>query len=220
MIKLPDISRSFEYENGFALTGDKSRLGKMLAHYELFKATLDIPGAIVECGVFKGNSLVNLARMRSLFSSAAAKKIVGFDIFGEFPDTGISEDQELREAFVAEAGTESIDPSQLETVLDGLGLGANVELIAGDISQTVPAYVQAHPEMKIALLHLDVDLYEPSVAVLEHLWPMVSRGGIMMLDDYGTFFGETRAVDEFFADHDVEIRKLPWVANPSYIVKP
>ena len=57
MINLPDFSKAFEYENNFYLSCDNSRIAKLLAHYELYKMVVNIPGAIVECGVFKGTSL-------------------------------------------------------------------------------------------------------------------------------------------------------------------
>lgn len=93
MINLPDFSKAFEYENNFYLSSDKNRLAKVLAHYELFKLTLDIPGDIVECGVFKGASFVRFANMRELFSNSSAKKLIGFDAFGKFPETSFEDDQ-------------------------------------------------------------------------------------------------------------------------------
>ncbi len=71
-----------------------------------------------------------------------------------------------------------------------------VELVAGDICRSVPEYVKAHPELKISPLNLDTDIYEPAVVILEHLHPRIERGRILILDDYGTFPGETEAIDE------------------------
>ena len=73
-----------------------------------------------------------------------------------------------------------------------------IELIEGDITQTVPDYVSEHPELKIALLNLDVDIFEPTVTILENLYPKIVSGGIIILGDYGRFPGETKAVNEFF----------------------
>ena len=60
MIPLPDFEKSFEYENNFYLSCHITRISKILAQYELFKLVNKIPGAIVECGVFKGESLILL----------------------------------------------------------------------------------------------------------------------------------------------------------------
>ena len=77
----------------------------------------------------------------------------------------------------------------------GGGFGQSVELVPGDITLTVPEYVKAKPELRISLLNLDTDIYEPAVTILDHLFPRIVRGGILILDDYGTFPGETKAVD-------------------------
>ena len=66
---------------------------------------------------------------------------------------------------------------------------------------------------------MDVDIYEPTVIILKHLWPRVVKGGVLLLDDYGNFPGETKAVDEYFKGDGIEIRKLPFAASPAYIIK-
>ncbi len=76
MIKLPNFKKSFEYENNFYLSCDSSRIGKVLAHYELFKIANYLPGSIVECGVFKGASLSRFSMMRELFGNSSSKKLL------------------------------------------------------------------------------------------------------------------------------------------------
>lgn len=219
MIKLPDFKKSFEYENNFYLSCDNSRLGKFIAHYELFKRAIDKQGAIVECGVFKGTSLVRFAGFRELLDKNQERKIVAFDTFGDFPLTDFVPDKKLRDKLITDAGSQSISTSQLMEVLRHKESGAVVELIAGDISKTVPEYVNHHPELKITLLNIDADIYEPSVAILKYLYPLVISGGVIMLDDYGVFPGETKAVDEYF-NGKIEIKKLSYSKTPRYIIKP
>ena len=95
----------------------------------------------------------------------------------------------------------------------------NIELIEGDITSTVPEYISAHPELKVSLLNLDVDIYEPSVIILENLYSKIVKGGVLILDDYGTFPGETKAVDDFFKGQKISIRKFPYSDTPSFIIK-
>ena len=91
---------------------------------------------------------------------------------------------------------------------------------SGNILDTVPDYMAKNPQLKIALLHIDVDIYEPSKVILENMYDSVVNGGVIVLDDYGVFPGETKAVDDFFKDKDVEIKKFPFTqSNPSYIIK-
>ena len=220
MIELPDLARSFDYENGFYLSCDVTRISKILAHYELFKMVLDVPGAIVECGVFKGASLARFAMLRDIFGSPYSKKLIGFDTFGSFPETSFDADRPVRQKFVDTAGQQSISVDQMMDVLKHKQCDRFVELVPGDICQTVPRYVRENEALKISLLNLDTDIYEPAVTILECLYPRVEHGGVLILDDYGVFPGETKAVDEYFRGRDVKIRKFPFCMTPCYVVKP
>lgn len=219
MITLPDFKKAFEYENNFYLSSDIARLSKILAHYELYKMAHDIPGAIVECGVFKGISLIRFATFRELFGASFSKPIIGFDTFGRFPETEFASDKKMRQYHLDTAGGESISREQLIDILKRKGIDSSIQLVEGDITKTVPDHLRSHPEMRISLLNLDVDIYEPSVTVLEEFYPRVVRGGVILLDDYGFFPGETTAVDEYFKDKKIAIRKLPFCMTPAYIVK-
>lgn len=219
MMKLPTFSKSFEYENNFVLSCDSTRIGKIIAQYELYKMSAELPGAIVECGVFKGNSLCKFAMFRDLFGNRFSKKIIGFDIFGKFPQTKFADDKKSRKKFIVEAGIQGISKEQLLEVLKHKNADTLVELVKGDITRTVPRYVKDHPELRISLLNIDVDIYEPAVTILKHLFPRVVPGGIVLLDDYGVFPGETKAVEEYFSSQNVQIKKLPYSMTPSYIIK-
>lgn len=219
MIKLPDFSKAYEYENEFYLSCDKQRIGKLIAHYELFKMSRNVAGEIVECGVFKGASLVRFAMFRKLFESAFEKKIIGFDSFAEFPQTNFEEDKKLRDHIVKEAGEQSISTDQLMEVLKNKGCENSVELIAGDITVTIPEYIKNNPEIRISLLNLDTDIYEPSVTILENFYPKLEKGGILILDDYNVFPGETKAVDDYFKEMDIEIKSFPFSNTPCYLIK-
>lgn len=80
---------AYEYENGFMLTSAICRMGNILSHYELYKKILNVPGEIVELGVFKGSSFIQFGTFRELLENENARKIIGFDAFGKFPGGGI-----------------------------------------------------------------------------------------------------------------------------------
>lgn len=219
MIELPNFERAIEFENNFYLSCANTRLSKALAHYELFKMTQELPGAIVECGIFKGASFVRFASYRELLESTFSRKLIGFDIFGKFPETKFDDDFSYRENFIKQAGEESITKKQLFEVLKNKGITNNIDLIEGDINETVPQYLIDNPHLKISLLNLDTDIYEPAVTILENFWPRIVRGGILVIDDYGVFPGETKAVDDFFRDKKISIKKFSFAMTPSYIIK-
>jgi Macrocin-O-methyltransferase (TylF) len=219
MIELPDFNKTYDYENYFYWTCDNQRIGKLLAHHELFKMSADIEGAIIECGLFKGASFIRFAVYRNLFLNSGSKKLIGFDSFGKFPDAKFEPDIKMRFDFVKECGEESISTEQLMEILKFKHCDKNVELIAGDITKTIPDYIAKNPDLKISLLNLDVDLYEPSVTILEHLYPRLQKGGILILDDYGIYPGETKAAEDYFKDKKVTIKKFPYSMTPNYLIK-
>ena len=214
-----DLSQKFQYENGFYLTASVDRISKFATHLELFRRVSGLAGELVECGVFKGASLSRLIKFRALFENPYSKKIIAFDTFATFPEADYEPDRAKREAFVREAGDRSIGRGELIELLDALSLNQNLELIEGDILGTVPKYCEQNPELKISLLNIDVDLYDATAKCLELLYPRVTRGGIVILDDYGAFPGATKAIDEFLADRKVRIQKLPYSHAISFVEK-
>lgn len=218
MIQLPNFKKAFDHENNFYLSCATSRLGKFAAHYELFKMANDLEGDIVECGVFKGASLFRFAAFQELFGKKR-RKIIGFDTFGKFPDTNFKSDKAHRKRFIKDAGSSSISKTQLLALTKHKKLKTKVELVAGDIIKTVPLYLASHPKLKIALLNLDTDIYEPAVTILKYLWPRLQKGGVLILDDYGVFPGETKAVDDFFRGKKICIQKFAKLKTPSFIIK-
>lgn len=219
MEKLYDINRRFEYENGFYATADPSRFSKFISHLEFFKQTATVRGEIVEFGIFKGNSFFRWIKFRDLLEQTNSRKVIGFDVFGDFPEAQFEGDKVTRDAFVAETkGGKSISFEEINELLEQQGLKRNVEIVKGDILQTLDQYLEKNPHLKISLLHIDVDLYEPTKHILERLFDKVTKGGIIIFDDYGAFAGANKAIDDFF-DQKVEIKKLPFAHSISYIVK-
>ena len=104
MIPLPDFEKAFDYENNFYLSCDITRISKIIAQYEIYKMVKDIPGAIVECGVFKGVSLARFTMFREILGNPFNKKIIAFDTFDKFPETSFVQDQKARTGFIQDAG--------------------------------------------------------------------------------------------------------------------
>jgi hypothetical protein len=189
----------------------------MIAHYELYKSIINLPGHIVECGVFKGVSLTRFCTYREILESPYSRKFIGFDAFGKFPKQDNDDDQAFIEKFEDLSG-DGISVDELKAVFTYKGF-ENYELVKGDVTETIPNYVAEHPELKIALLHIDVDVYKPTVSILNHLFDRVVSGGLIVFDDFGIIAGETKAIDEFFSEKDVVIEKLPISHTPSFIRK-
>jgi len=228
MIELPEFTAQnmYDAETFFNLSMTIDRVAKFVIHYEAVKMVLEVPGAIVECGVFKGTSFVRFAMLREMLGNYFSKKLIAFDVFSdEFPDTEYEEDKAIREKWIQMAGGSSISTDQLDEILGGKNI-QNYDLIAGDVLETVPKYVQEHTALKISLINIDIDFVEPTYCVLQHFYDKVMPGGVILLDNYAGegltglgCHGDTKGIDEFFKDKNVRIKKFPFASRPCYIVK-
>jgi hypothetical protein len=211
--------KSFDHENGFLLTSDPIRIQKWATHYNLYCKITNLPGDIVECGVYKGGSLIRFLTYRDMLENPLSRKIVGFDAFGEFPVSESYSENDIN--FVdqfSKAGGDGIEITQLEKSLRFKGF-VNYELIKGDVKMTINEYLSAHTALKISLLHLDMDVYEPTSYSINLLWERLVPGGLVLIDDYATVEGATRAVDEFLSNHKCKIYKPSTAHVPAYIIK-
>lgn len=95
--------------------------------------------------------------------------------------------------------------SPLEEVRDNVAATgypiAHTRFVQGKVEETIPASL---PD-RISLLRLDTDWYESTKHELEHLFPRLSVGGVLIIDDYGHWKGCRQAVDEYFAKHNISI---------------
>lgn len=221
---------STEIWKNFPIYVRRLHLKRFLAHYELFRMVIDLPGDIVELGVFRGTSLMSWANFMEIRCMGdRQRRVFGFDNFAGF--TAIdAKDGMTSEKLDKVAG--GFDPSEYEDMLrDAIEIydadrfipyKARVVLVKGDVEKTIPEFVLANPGIRISLLHFDVDLYRPTLTALEQLWPLVVPGGVLAFDEYGIppWEGEAKAVDEFFADHKITLQRFSWSSNPgAYMVK-
>lgn len=212
-----NISNSWDYENGFYLTSPVNRMGKQLAQYELYKKIVNIPGEVLEFGVYKGASIIRFATYREFLENTYSRKIIGFDIFGEFPKTDNDDDNKFIQRF-EEQGGNGISKEALEDFIKHKKIN-NIELIKGNVFDTLDEFLEKNKQIKISLLHLDLDVYKPTKFILEKLYERMVPGGIIVFDDYGTVKGATDAIDEFFKEKNKKIEKLSLCYIPSFVVK-
>jgi len=213
-----DVSNGYEYENGFYLTTKHTRLAKAIAHWEIYKQIANVPGEIVECGTFKGASFIRFLTFREMLENPYSRKAISFDAFGCFPSTNRPADMEFIESFEGMSG-KGISRNELDVALKLKGF-VNYELVQGNILQTLMEYLQKNNSLKIALLHIDVDVYDATSHCLNILYGHVTRGGAVILDDYSIVEGANKAIDEFIASHpEIELKKYGFYSVPSYFIK-
>jgi len=170
-----------------------------------------IPGAIVECGVWKGGATV--ASIKTV--QALGRTDRDFYLYDTFEgmtcptehdrsDSGESAILTFKRRQIAEDSSDWCRADLEHVKRDVLATGyppGRIHFVKGKVEETIPGFV---PE-KIAVLRLDTDWYESTKHELEHLYPRLSRGGVLLIDDYGHWQGSRKAVDEYFAGQDTPI---------------
>jgi hypothetical protein len=209
--------------NAFVFSNDTRVLAKMLWRAYLFEKTKDVPGDIVECGVFKGSGLVSWLKIRQIFSPNAFKKVIGFDMFDTEGLIQSLEGQDKTAMAELFSGRHfPLTPDYLEVLTNRITSWGfnNFELIMGDITHTSKQYVEARPGAKISILYLDLDLAGPTYHTLNNLWSIMSDGGYVVFDEYGHHvWSESRGVDQFVKERGLKLHTLDSQCPTAYLIK-
>jgi hypothetical protein len=220
------------YLDLFSVYTNRRSFIRQLAHYELFKLTIDLPGHYVDFGVYFGKSYFTWHKFLEIFTPTAThKKVIGFDTFMGFPnlapDDGPSD-------FTIQKGPGGLSSASfLEEFLDLLDLHnqdavlpvGRGTIIQGDVCKTFPQWLEQNPEARFCLCNLDMDIYEPTAVVLEACWDRIVPGGVLILDEYATskWPGETKAWDDFAANRglSISLKRFSYANAPgAYLIKP
>jgi O-methyltransferase len=154
--------------------------------YRLMRQAMHLDGDVWECGVYAGGTAAMLAGL--MRQAAQDKKLYLFDTFEGMPAVDAERDLHARGDFA---------DTSLESVRRFVG-GEPCVYRKGRIPETFAGLESA----RISLAHIDVDIYHSVMDSLKFIWPRLTRGGFLVMDDYGfpTCPGARAATDEFFAD--------------------
>jgi len=170
-------------------------------------ATLAVPGARAECGAYRGATALLLCH--ALRSGSPAFRGSDFHLIDSFSGTSASVEHDL----IAVRGTDGA--TRREAFFPAGKTDVTVDEVRGRFAEFpeaaihagwVPQVFQSLPERDWAFVHLDLTLYEPTLAALEYFYPRLAAGGAVLCD--GSIFcpGAEKAWEDYCARHDV-----PWV---------
>jgi O-methyltransferase len=188
---------------GFTMTSIERQVA--LIHAVRYVVRRAIDGCIVECGVWRGGSMMAVAL------ALAQERDIGRDLYLFDTFEGMTKPTDVDKTFDGTSAQALLDRdvSKTRNVSAVAGITdvqqnltstgyprERVHFVKGPVETTVPARGPAGP---IAILRLDTDWYESTKHELVHLFPLLSEGGILIIDDYGHWEGARKAVDEFLA---------------------
>lgn len=181
----------------------------------------NIDGAVVECGVWRGGSMM-AAALTLLRLDAPTRDLYLFDTYtgmtepGEqdvlSPYDGYSMHRRWKSWNKAGKQWAGVPVEEVRARLESTGYPSDrLHLVAGKVEDTLPA---GAPE-RIALLRLDTDWYESTKHELTHLYPLLAEGGVLIVDDYGHYEGARRAVDEYLENtgDPVLLSRIDWTGR-------
>ena len=212
---LPDINSNKDFINimneckEFTMTSTERMYGLFSAIQYIVKN--NIPGDIVECGVWRGGSSMIIAKTLKLLNDTS-REIFMYDTY-----EGMSEPTELDVDFsgqVAENKFNKIidekgkpvwcyaDLFDVSNNMKTTGYPFNkIHFIKGKVEESIPSTI---PE-RIALLRLDTDWYESTYHEFMHLYPILVNKGVLIIDDYGHWQGARQATDKYFSENNINM---------------
>ena len=188
-------------------------LARFLILYEAYKMTLGLAGHIAEAGVYKGAGTLFFAKLAHIFEPESLTLVHGFDWFEGSKLT--PEEPNVIEGSYRE------DYGRLMKLIAAQNLENIVHIHKLDLRTDLDQFFDEHKYMQFKLVFLDAGLYEIVRSCLQHFWPRLTSGGVMIFDQFNHELapGETRAIKEFLPE--ARIQTFPFGAMPTaYVVKP
>ena len=226
-IKNQPSQTTYDSFNNFIFSNDTKVLGKLLHRYDFFCKTKDLPGDIVEIGVFKGSGIATFSKFLDIYCPNSNKKILGFDIFNpDNSDIILEKDNQIDKTHMNIVYNRvEKDDRTLQSVterLDQMEMNKKFILIEGDIEETLPTFLLQNPGFRISLLYIDVDIERPTYIALKYLWDRILPGGIILFDEYEYHkFSESCGVEKFLKEKNLKynLKSTNWIAPTSFLIK-
>jgi hypothetical protein len=188
-------------------------LSRFITLYELYKMTLGVAGHIAEAGVYKGAGTLLFAKLAQIFEPESLTLVHGFDWFEGSKLTA-------EEPNIVEGSYKEGYP-RLMKLIRAQQLDHIVRIHKLDLRTDLASFFGKNNYMQFKLVFLDAGQYEIVKNCLEHFWPRLTSGGVLIFDQFNHELspGETRAIKEFMPDARIQTFPFGWMPT-AYVVKP
>lgn len=194
---------------------------RVLHYNELYQKILDVPGDILDFGVHFGASSAVMLNLRGIYEPYnLSRKVWVFDTFEGLSGVSKDDPKAVEGGYAVPRSYEEI----LETILtahEGFSPISHIkkfEIVKGDARITFDAWLKENPGTLIGLLHLDMDLYEPTAEVLVKALPRLTKGSLVVFDELTAKFfpGEAKALIDTVGAHNIRLKRTPFQPYSAY----
>lgn len=204
----------------------RSSLSQILFMSHLYSKIVDVHGVVIEFGNRWGRNLALFSSLRNIFEPHNySRRIIGFDTFEGFPSIAVKDGS----GPATKVGALAVAPNYQDHLNELLEIHQRLsprpdlrrfETIKGDVEETLPRYLETHPETIVALAYFDMDLYGPTKAALKAILPCLTKGSIVGFDELGLveFPGESTALKEVLDLSEHAVVRTPYSNHQSYVV--
>ncbi len=203
-----------------------SDIVKILFINELYELIMDIPGVIMEFGIWWGQNIILFENLRAIYEPFnQSRRVVGFDTFEGYPEIS-SNDIESETIKIGGYTVSESYNHYLEKLLayheenNVLGNIKKHTLIKGDVTDTVPKYFNDNPETIVALAYFDLALYKPTYECLQSIKPHLIRGSVVMFDELNSreYPGETIAFKEVLQSENFTLKRSRFMNDRAFAI--
>jgi hypothetical protein len=212
----------------FAKHTRRQALSKFLARSEIYKQILNVHGSILDLGVNAGQSLFTWAQISAILEPINyTRQIIGFDTFAGIPSVvDVDRSGSSPSDHVVVGGFEYSDFASLQKAVQAydsnrfLSHIPKIQLVKGDITKTLPDFINNNRHLVVSLLHIDVDVYEPTKVALENVIPLMPKGAIIVFDEVNQigYPGETQAIKDTVGLNKLRLQRFHWETGISFAV--
>jgi len=213
----------YDSYNSLIFSADARVFNKMIKKVELYLKVKDLPGDILEFGVFKGAGMALFLNLKIMYEPNSLMKVIGFDLFNSEKLT-CSLDGLNKTMMTMVLNRASSDELSIDSVKRRLSMfnTSTYKLIEGEAVASSKRFDLENPGARIKLLYMDLDIGEPTYEILKALWSKLVKNGIAVFDEYAYHkWDESDGVDKFLKEIDGQYTFIDTkISSPTaYIIK-
>jgi len=213
--RLESGSFGSQWNYHFSVFMKRQVISRLLYQDFLYKKILEVPGVILEFGVHWGATIATLVNLRGIYEPYNHSRFIyGFDTFSGFPDVDAKDGGFSKRGDYSTSTNYEDELTEILTIHESFAPIAQIkkfDLIKGDVTETLPAFLEANPHLIVAMAVFDMDIYEPTKSALALVLPRLTKGSLLVFDELNCrhFPGETQAVSEVLGLNELRLQRVP-----------